>query len=267
MDKPKLENCPGHTLEERREGWAVIWQARSDLKRDGYLPKQRILAVIGPEPSELERQWLSDQCSDLQTDMLLWGRGNKKTVAKYGGTLGSLVRCYETDPDSSFQKLRYRSKENYRSFLKRIEKDHGYEQVADIKARQVLRWHEDWMKSGTAMAHGLIGMLRTILTFGATILDERECREAKVLMHDMRFTMPQARSSIITADQVIAIRAMAHKMDMPSIALAQAFQFDCMLRQRDVIGEWVPQTEPGLSDVLHEGNKWIRGLRDRKSVV
>jgi len=44
------------------------------------------------------------------------------------------------------------------------------------------------------------------------------------------------------------------------MALAQAFQFDLMLRQKDVIGEWVPLTEPEDGEVV--GNrKWLRGLR------
>jgi hypothetical protein len=34
-------------------------------------------------------------------------------------------------------------------------------------------------------------------------------------------------------------------MGWHSIALAQAIQFDCALRQKDVIGEWVPESEPG----------------------
>src|SRR4051794_21715738 len=46
-----------------------------------------------------------------------------------------------------------------------------------------------------------------------------------------------------------------------SIALAQALQFELMLSQKDVIGEWVPVGEPGESDVVHDGQKWLRGLR------
>jgi integrase len=34
-----------------------------------------------------------------------------------------------------------------------------------------------------------------------------------------------------------------------------------MLRQRDGIGEWVPETEPGKSEVTWRGMKWLRGIR------
>jgi hypothetical protein len=47
-----------------------------------------------------------------------------------------------------------------------------------------------------------------------------------------------------------------------SMALAQAFQFDGTMRQKDIIGEWVPLDEPGpLSDVISGNEKWVRGIR------
>jgi hypothetical protein len=47
------------------------------------------------------------------------------------------------------------------------------------------------------------------------------------------------------------------------MALAQAFQWDCMFRQKDVIGEWIPLEEREVSDVIHRRRKlkWVRGLR------
>lgn len=34
-----------------------------------------------------------------------------------------------------------------------------------------------------------------------------------------------------------------------------------MFRQKDIVGEWVPEAEPGESDVRHNGMKWLRGIR------
>jgi hypothetical protein len=57
-------------------------------------------------------------------------------------------------------------------------------------------------------------------------------------------------------------KKMAHEMEKPSIALAQAFFSDCdELEQKDILGEWVPKSEPGESDVTTEKDKWIRGIR------
>ena len=67
-------------------------------------------------------------------------------------------------------------------------------------------------------------------------------------------------TEFLTAAQAIAIRAEAHRRGYPSIALAQAFAYELMLRQKDVIGEWVPVSEPGLSEVVAGTSKWLNGL-------
>jgi hypothetical protein len=87
----------------------------------------------------------------------------------------------------------------------------------------------------------------------------------------MRFSVPKVQTVRSTAEQRLTaehaqkIINIAHEKGLDSIALAQAFQFDCItLRQKDVIGEWVPVTEPGPADLsnLHDGtSKWTRGLR------
>ena len=67
----------------------------------------------------------------------------------------------------------------------------------------------------------------------------------------------------MTAEQARAICAKAHEKGRPSIALAQALQFEAGLPQKDVIGEWIPIDEPGEdSNVTFEDKeKWVRGLR------
>jgi hypothetical protein len=261
-DKPKIENAPGLVLRKRKNGWSANWQARTDIIARGYTPKFRRIMAITHEPSEMECAFISDQCNLLQDDMMKFARGGLPVVGQFDGTVASLVACYQTDPDSPFnKKLRYRSRKNYESFLKRIIGDIGHEHLADLKARQVLRWHEELMKRGTPMAHGTINIFRAVLTFGAGLLDDPTCRDVREIMKDLKFPMGKRRTSILTADQAIAIRNIAHAKGMRSIALAQAIQFEAMLRQRDVIGEWVPSSEPGISDVFDGNKKLIRGIR------
>jgi integrase len=45
------------------------------------------------------------------------------------------------------------------------------------------------------------------------------------------------------------------------VALEQAFAFELGVRQRDVIGEWIPVGWPGLSDVVYGPRKWLMGIR------
>ena len=66
----------------------------------------------------------------------------------------------------------------------------------------------------------------------------------------------------LTADQAVALRAKAHGKKWHTMALAQSLQFELMLRQKDVIGEWVPMSEPGISPVADTTKgKWLMGLR------
>lgn len=265
FDAPRFENAPGIVVRKRLDGtFNAFWQARSEHVHRGFRPKMMPL-WRGTEPSDADRAWISDRCNEYQTDMLVFGRGGlpleqQAAIKLYDGTIRTLVECYKADEDSPYQKLRFRSRETYGHFLKRIVEDHGDKRVKDIDAREVLRWYKDWSKRGVAMAHGLIGHVRSALTYGATLLKCKDCRELKIVLADMRFAQAKPRDAALTADMAIAIRKAAHDAGLPSMALAQAIQFDCMLRQKDVIGEWVPIDEPGLSETHHSGMKWLRGI-------
>lgn len=259
---PRVEDAPGLVWRPLKDRWEARWQCRTDLAQKGFYPKSvRLWTGLEPTPAEARR--ISDRCQHYQSSMLVFGRGGIPQVAtSFDGTIKSLIACYQTDADSGYRKLRYRTRMNYDTLTDRIEREHGDARVADLKARTLLRWHEAWTADGkVAMAHSLVGMLRTLFSFGATILEDAQCARMKGLMADMRFKMAKPRQEHINAKQVETLRAVAHKMGLHSIALAQAFQFELMLRQKDVIGEWVPRTEPGPSDVLAGASKWMVGLR------
>lgn len=178
----------------------------------------------------------------------------------FDGRVRSLVDRYCAD--KSFLGLRYKTRKHYEGLIRIINEDFGDKKVADWKMQDIEHLHEGWLQTRTeSMGRSLIVMLRTLIYFGAAVLHDGECERLSVILHRMRFPMMKSRNERLTADHAIAIRGEARKMDRASIALAQAFQFDCKLRQKDVIGEWVPTSEPGDSDVLDAGNKWLRGLR------
>jgi hypothetical protein len=260
-DTPKFEDAPGVIVRERKTGWVVFWQARSDLAKRGFKPIT-VPLWRGIDPSPADRAYVSDQCHRMQNEMLVWGRGGVPEVSAYNGTIASLSRCYQTDKDSTFRKNRYRTRKNYGILLKRIERDHGDEMVADLKGRDMLRWHEDWAAEGKIpMAHSLIRMTRALFGFGMTLLECPDCTRMCAILSKQRFKMGKPRVDRLTADMAIAIRAEAHAKGFPAIALAQAFQFECMFRQKDIIGEWLPGSEPGVSEVLDGTDKWLCGIR------
>jgi hypothetical protein len=53
----------------------------------------------------------------------------------------------------------------------------------------------------------------------------------------------------------------SHREGFGSIALARAFMFDPGMRQKDMIGEWVPRSKPGVTDVFSGGSQWLMGAR------
>lgn len=173
-----------------------------------------------------------------------------------------LVKQYQTDRDSGYHKLRYHVRISHDQMLRRIVAKHGRDRLRSVKARTLLSWHKDWSGNGQklAMGHAFIGQLRTLFAFGATILEDRECERLCAILHKMRFPTPKPRTERLTTEQAIAVRAWAHKLLWSSIAIAQAFQFELMLRQKDVIGEWVPLIEPGVSAILRGDLKWLMGL-------
>lgn len=258
-ERPIFENAPGLVMKPRVGAWEARWCARADLVQRGWLPKSLALWK-GTEPTDADRQFVSDQCNSLQNEMLVWGRGGTPEF-QFDGTLGSVVRAYQTDPDSNYHKIRYATRSHYVTLCKSIVKDRGHELLSDIKARHLLRWHEEWTLRGESIAHALIGMLRTVVGFGKIFLEDPECKRISEILSDMRFKMGKKRDVWLNQEQVIKVRDELRCRGLYSIALAQAFQFDLMLRQKDAIGEWVPQTEPGLSDILDEGSKWLRGIR------
>jgi hypothetical protein len=263
---PKMaEDAPGLVWRARKNGWAATWQARTDLVERGYIPKT-VALWTGTEPNATDAAFIATRCQQLQSEMLMFGRGvTPAPLTSFDGTLRTLINCYQTDADSPYQKNRFHVRQNRDSLLRRINQRHGTEQLSDIKARVLLAWHKDWSADGAKLATGsaIIRQLRALFSFGATLLEDEQCERLCGVMNKMRFAGTKPRGKSVTADHANAIRAAAHNhFHWHSIALAQAFQFECTLRQKDVIGEYVPLDEPGISDVVtNKYGKWLRGIR------
>ena len=111
---PNIPNAPGLRWYPRTEGrWEARWRARQDLVQRGWRPKS-VGLWRGVEPSEQELAFIQAYCERVQAEMLVWGRGGLPQETKFDGTIMSLVHCYETDPDSDFQKMRFQSRRNSR---------------------------------------------------------------------------------------------------------------------------------------------------------
>lgn len=259
---PKIPDTPGIIWRPRADGWEARWQCRTDLVKKGFEPKSQRLWV-GTVPTEVEAKAISDACNQLQGEMLVFSRGGLPEAGKFDGSLRSLINCYQTDRDSTYHKLRYHVRIRHDQLLRRIAGRYGDTPLTEIRARAITAWHRDWTDDGVKLAtgHAFAAQLRVLFGFGLKFLEDEDCERLSVVMSKMRFASPKPREERMTFDQVAAVRAEAHKQGWHSIAIGQAMQFECILRQKDVIGEWVPFAEPGVSEIRHHGRKWLRGLR------
>jgi hypothetical protein len=178
-------------------------------------------------------------------------------------TLQKLIECYRTDPDSNFPGLQYQVRIKHGRSLDRLSREHGSSQLQYMRLRTVMAWYEVLSDGGKiAMARSLLDRLRELFRFGANILGDRECARLFEGLSEVRLANPPKRSVQLTLDRVKAIRKTAHEhFGWGTIAFAQALQFELLLGQKDVIGEWVPTAEPGETNLVVGEKKWLRGLR------
>ena len=261
---PKVDSAPGLTWRELKTGWEARWQARSDIAKKGFKPTvQRIW--FGDNPTPTECLWIATRCQALQSEMLVWSRGGLPPAPEKKPTsLTELIEVYREHRHSPYLKLRHRTRQVYNSRLRIIGRDHGNELVSDIKGTDLIDWYQTWVGPRVQLprAYYLVAMLRSLFAFGHGILEDAECARLSAVLGKQRYLGGTGeREERLTAEQVTTLRAMAHRAERPSIALAQAFQFELALRQKDVVGEWAPVREPGTSDIVYGQSKWLYGIR------
>lgn len=176
--------------------------------------------------------------------------------------LSKLIKLYTTNPLSKWHGLSFATQRNHLNLLRQIERRHGHVKLKKIKGRTLLKWHVQWL-DGTkySTARAFIKKIRVLFGFGLTILEDKDCVRIRQVMSAMRFPGTPKRNERLTAEQATAIRQRAWRGGWGSIALAQALQFELMLRQKDVIGEYLPvKVKEGGSGIAIGEEKWVKGV-------
>lgn len=224
---------------------------------------------LGYEPSHVRLHAESDEelkslCARYQSEALDW-LAQMEGAALYGDgveTLSDLFREYRLRPESPYNAVKYNSRRTYEKALAQIEAEHGEERLEDINLAVLKRWYSDALGANNHIrkAHGWITTLRRAVSFGVAIEITACERLDRVLSHS-RFQSPGRRTVAITREQVEAVIASAKAHWRPSIALGTALQFECGLRQRDVIGEWAPiMPREAVGAYVMNGKQWKNGL-------
>lgn len=264
------EHAPGLEWRSRREGRVPIWVASAKARKAGYRPATVRLAAeaFAIEPTSTEMASIAAACRRLQAEANEFLSGRKQgTVPRYDGTLKSLIDLYQTHEASRYHALQPATQRTYTDDLRKLGKAIGARRLDKISGPDILGWHTKFAKPQEPgkpprlrTAHGAMTMLRIVLGFGK-VLGLTEAKRLADVMSEMRFELPVPREAAITASQVVAFRTQAHEMKLPSLALATAIMFEALLRQKDVIGEWIVTADAAPSGaIVDRGRVWRTGL-------
>jgi hypothetical protein len=178
-------------------------------------------------------------------------------------TLNDLIELYQADEHSSFAMLKSAVRIKRERVLARLSRERGDVCLQVIRPRTLKDWHQEWRGTNKiAAAHAMISHLRVLFQFGATILEDGECARLLLALAEMRFERSSPRKQTISSEQSRAFRKKAHWRGWNFMALAQALQFELLLPQKEVIGQWVSMSEPVETDVSHSKfGKWLGGIR------
>ena len=257
--------APGRKDRRNRDGSTrVYWVASNEARAAGYEPETvRIF--------ESDEEEIAARCRLFQAEMREWmaERTNAATRPQKS-TVGRLIREYRTRSESPFQEVKWNTRRTYSKMLDKMEAAIGAVELRTVTLADIKRWYAaarypdgkgrdkpDQLRT----AHGFVSMFRRIISFGVSV-EIRDTMRIGVILANARFEAPGKRSTALEIEHVEAVRKAAHESGRPSLAIGMALQWELMLRQRDVIGEWEPiDTDYGVeSPYVINGRQWVNGL-------
>lgn len=103
-------------------------------------------------------------------------------------------------------------------------------------------------------------ILRRAVSFGVAA-EIPGCVRVNAILENTRFEAPRRRENAMAAADVESLVSAAKDAGRLSLAIGTAIQYECALRQRDVIGEWEPVDEEGATSAYVIGDRqWVNGL-------
>lgn len=248
----------GHEIRQRAGGISHIWVAPRAARLAGFTPKTRTLNHLADDEERL------GACRRYNAEALEWlcGDPERSSAPIFDGTIGSVARLFQTHELSPYARTRRATQIFYDRYVKKLAYV-GKRRIDSVNGLDVMRWYDKWSapkEAGGARrlreGKACIQTLRRIVSFAVT-LRLKGATDLSAVLAEMRFETPQKRDSEFTAAHLTAFKTQALADGRPELALAVALQFETMLRQKDVIGEWVPaEEEGGITRVGMRGLTW-----------
>ncbi len=260
MSDPEVVNdpTPGLRTIKRNSGRLdLYWVADPAAVKAGYEP--RTVRLHGDMSNPIDRQSIAARCRVLTAEVKEWQGGRSQPLSSAQGTVAWLCDLYQRDEDSPYRSLRPGSRLTYDRTIKIIRGTVGSRRLDSVGGKDMRRWFKAWgyadeeygVLTMPRRAYGCIQLLRILVNFGVEAGD-KSCVALATVLRAQRYKQPGSRKQAMTREHVDAFIPAAHAAGRPSLALAVALQFSCALRQKDVIGEWLPDPKGGL--------RWSLGL-------
>jgi hypothetical protein len=240
-------------------GWSrgvPYWRAKKAAIQAGYPIKNVNLSSVPLEQ-------LADRCERLQAECRAWLAGDETLRCAYDGTLGSLLAIYQTHEDSPYHALKPGSRATYDKYLRKLGETYGDQRLRNLTGLDIKRWHKLWRTPQSPGAHEKLGVasmalkvLKSVVTFGV-VCGVPDCARMREFMSVLRLPQPRPREQAPAAADVAKAIAAAHELGRHRAALCYAIQFETTARQWDVLGQWVPMSDPRPSAIFDNGEKWI----------
>jgi hypothetical protein len=244
-----------------------------------------------PLPRGTDDQTLAELCHDHTARLLAYLDGLKTKVASpqdserqhdaalmatYNGTVASACNIYRNHTFSRFNKVKHNTRASYERDLRLIEYTVGRRLIRNLTVLDVQHWYDEWRKPEVEgeperidRAHNGVCMVRTVIYFLAA-LRVRDCKLLAGELERVKFEKGGAREEELTYGQCAAFIKTAlefgNKGIMPAdrclhLAIGTAAQFELMLRQMDIIGEWAKKganrkLPPGITTLEHGNDIW-----------
>jgi hypothetical protein len=265
--------APGLKVIRRKFVSNVYWAAAEAEEFLSYRPRtvpiHVDLAVTDPDAVAALIATVEGICQREQQAMLAWADGavtdKQRLRAKFDGTLGSVIELYRSDEESGFTQIKANSKDNYEEWLAIVDRTIGARRLDCLSPKYFRGCHSRWAAPEVEgsprrlrRAYGCIQMVKVVLNYGIEA-DLPHCRRLREGMEHIRFPRNPPRDETMSYSHASAFVDTCLQSGNVSMGLCQAIQWDCMLRQKDVIGEWrVAGADYALSpgEIRQGGRVW-----------
>jgi hypothetical protein len=177
------------------------------------------------------------RCDRLTAEANEWLSGRRGHTLVFDGTIGSLIKFWQTEPSSPYHDREPATLRPYDTYSRIIIRTVGARRIDALDGRDLKRWHAEWAapaelggKPRLAAARMSFAIIRSALSFGISCRLPG-CAELKLILQQQKFAGPRPRTIAPTAAEIESARKAAHDLGHAPAALAYALQFEGAMRQ------------------------------------